>query len=338
MGDPIHWLEDVQQAPGRLPRRTPKLTSLLSREDGRRVESLSDWLVRREAIRRWWSDFLGPLEVGRGAPPVFEILEEDRLAGVVRQHIRYAVEPDEPVEAYLLKPLAVAAPCPGLIALHSTVAQTIRQPAGLEGEPEKAFGLWAAQRGWVAICPRCYLWSGRPVNRYRRHWRRFALRHPRAKGMAKMLHDAQVALDLLETLPEVDPRRLGAIGHSLGAKEVLYLAALDERVRAAVSSEGGIGLRFSNWHAPWYLGRSIRRRGFAHDHHELLALVAPRAFLLVGGDSADGARSWPYLESVLPIYRLYGNHLPVGLLNHERGHLVPSEALVRAGQWLNAFL
>jgi hypothetical protein len=40
------------------------------------------------------------------------------------------------------------------------------------------------------------------------------------------------------------PDRVFAIGHSLGAKEVLYLAGFDERIRAAVSSEGGIGQLF----------------------------------------------------------------------------------------------
>jgi dienelactone hydrolase len=77
--------------------------------------------------------------------------------------------------------------------------------------------------------------------------------------MAKMLHDAQVALDVLARDPHVDAQRLGAVGHSLGAKQTLYLAALDERVKAAVSSEGGVGRQFSNWSASWYLGRRSLR-------------------------------------------------------------------------------
>ena len=78
-----------------------------------------------------------------------------------------------------------------------------------------------------------------------------------------MLYDASRAVDLLVAIEDVDPHRIGAIGHSLGAKEVLYLAAFDERVRAVVSSEGGIGLSYSNWDAPWYLGEAIQRPGSA---------------------------------------------------------------------------
>ena len=186
----------------------------------------------------------------------------------------------------------------------------------------------------MAICPRCFLWSQDLSIPYQQHVRQFQTRHPGCRGLAKMLYDARVAVDILAGLPEVDPQRLGAMGHSLGAKEVLYLAALDERIRAAVSSEGGIGTRFSNWDAPWYLGEAIRPSTFDHEHHELLALVAPRAFLLIGGESADGDRSWPFIEAALPVYRLYEGTPRVGLLNHRQGHNVPPQAEQRIEEWL----
>ena len=46
--------------------------------------------------------------------------------------------------------------------------------------------------------------------------------------------DGFVAVDILAAHPEVDVERLGAVGHSLGAKEVLYQAAFDERIKVAV--------------------------------------------------------------------------------------------------------
>ena len=147
-----------------------------------------------------------------------------------------------------------------------------------------------------------------------------------------------VALDILAGRPEVDPERIGAVGHSLGAKEVLYLAALDGRVRATVSSEGGVGITFSNWDAPWYLGSQVREKGFAHEQHELLALVAPRPFLLVGGDSADGVASWPFVDAAMPVYRLYGGTPRLGLFNHRQGHSVPPAAEQRIYEWLETYL
>ena len=251
--------------------------------------------------------------------------------------VRDEAEPGLPVEASLLKPARAERPCPGVVVLHSTVEHTIRQPAGVEGLPEKAFALKLARRGCVAFCPKNFLWTGDAKIGYQQQAQRLRDRHPGSKGMAKMLFDAMVAVDVLVGLPEVDPERLGAVGHSLGAKEVLYLAAFDQRIRAAVSSEGGIGTRFSNWDAPWYLGEAIRGDDFQHEHHELLAMVAPRAFLLLGGDQADGAHSWPFVEAVLPVYRLYGTVPRVGLFNHHKGHSVPPEAQQHIDQWFDAY-
>ncbi|MGL5094928.1 MAG: alpha/beta hydrolase family protein, partial [Planctomycetia bacterium] len=151
---------------------------------------------------------------------------------------------------------------------------------------------------------------------------------------------ARRGLDVLAATPEVDADRLGAVGHSLGAKEVLYLAALDDRVRATVFSEGGVGVTFSNWNAPWYLGLDLDPR--RTDHNDLLPLVAPRAFLLLAGEdgtgAADGDRSWPYLDAALPIYALYDGRPRIGLLNHREGHSVSEASERRIYEWLDAYL
>jgi hypothetical protein len=152
-----------------------------------------------------------------------------------------------------------------------------------------------------------------------------------------MLWDAQRAVDMLTALPQVDATRLGVIGNSLGAKEALYLAAFDERIKAGVFSEGGIGVTFSNWDASWYLGPTVLKPP-RRDHHELLALIAPRPFLVVGGESADGDRSWPYVLSAAEVYDLFGQPRRLGLYNHRQGHAVPPEALRRMLGWLSAYL
>jgi dienelactone hydrolase len=302
------------------------------------ITTAEAWHHRRGELLATWSRFLGTIP-RQGKAPDYRILEEDR-SDVVRQLIRYEAEPGLPVEAYLLRPKqgGKLQPGPGVVVLHSTQDETIRQPAGLAGKAELHLGLHFARQGYVAICPRCFLWQyGGPGHLAEAvDW--LERRHPGVRGMAKMLFDAVRAVDLLASLPEVDPRRIGAIGHSLGGKEVLYLAAFDARVRATVSSEGGIGVTYSNWDAPWYLGEEIGRPGFPLDHGQVLALVAPRAFLLVGGDSADGDASWPYIEAALPVWTLTGAPSAIGLLNHHGGHAFPPLALERSTQWLDWFL
>ena len=336
----VAWLGEVQQPPATIPADAPKLTDLLIDDQGRRVSTLEAWKSRREQIRRWWLEFLGPMPAERKTPPSLTVLEEDRQEGVIRQLVHYEVEPGISTEAYLLKPAKQIGKAPGIAVFHSTVNYTIRQPAGLEGPPEKFFGLRYAKQRCACFCPRNFLWPQITNERIATgtELKKLADRAPQSKGMAKMIYDALVAVDILTSLPEVDPQRIGSVGHSLGAKETLYLAAFDERVKATVSSEGGVGTRFSNWEAPWYLGPTIKEPSFTHEHHELLALAAPRPFLLVGGNSADGDRGWPFIAAALPVFELYGKPARLGQFNHGKGHAVPPEAEERIEEWLMNYL
>lgn len=336
----VPWLQEIQTPPDRLPAEAPRLSDLLTAEDGRRITTVEAWQERRKELEKWWLDFLGPMPALRNAdkPPKLTVVEEDEPEGLVRQLVRYEIEPGLETEAYLLRPGKASARMPGVVVFHSTVDHSIHQPAGVEGAPEKAFGLSLARKGCVTFCPRNFLWpeTGRIVAQ--QETERFLKRAPRSKGMAKMLFDALVASDILAAQPDVDPEILGAVGHSLGAKEVLYLAAFDERIKCTVSSEGGVGTRFSNWDAPWYLGPSIKEPSFTHEHHELLALAAPRPFLLVGGNSADGDQGWPFIEAALPVYELFGKPARFGQFNHGKGHAVPPEAEKRIEGWMATYL
>jgi dienelactone hydrolase len=336
----VPWLAEVQQRPTNVPQDLPKLSDLLQNADGSRIATLDAWKSRRDELRRWWLDFLGPMPAERRAAPKLTLLEEDRPDGVIRQLVRYEIEPGIMTEAYLLKPANVSGKAPGIAVFHSTQNYTIRQPAGLEGPPEKFFGLRYAKRGCVCFCPRNFLWPQISAERIgtSEEVKKLRDRAPQSKGMAKMLYDSLVAVDILASLPEVDASRIGSVGHSLGAKETLYLAAFDERVKATVSSEGGVGTKFSNWEAPWYLGPSIKEPSFTHEHHELLALAAPRPFLLVAGNSADGDRGWPFIAAALPVYELHGKPARLGQFNHAKGHAVPPEAEERIEDWLMTYL
>ncbi len=333
----VPWLDEVQRLPENLPADAPRLAPLLVDAQDRPIADLAGWLRKRPTLRQAWLDFLKPLRIEREGPPVLEVLEEDRPEGVSRQLVRYEAEPGVPTEAYLLRPAGAGARRPGAVVFHPTVTASIREPAGVEGRANMAIGLNLARRGWVAFCPRNFLWRDNRNLDIRSELPRFRARHPNATGMAKMLFDAITAVDILARLPDVDPGRLGAVGHSLGAKEVLYLAAFDERIRVSVSSEGGVGTRFSNWNDPWYLGEAITKPEFTREHHVLMALVAPRAFLLLGGDSADGEKSWPFVGAVLPVYRLFGTPARVGLFNHKKGHSLPPEAEQRLYEWFEAY-
>jgi hypothetical protein len=123
------------------------------------------------------------------------------------------------------------------------------------------------------------------------------------------------------------------MGHSLGGKMAFYTGALDERIKAIVASDFGIGWRFTNWDDPWYLGRQIHSEGFRLAHHQLLALHAPRSFFLIGGQF-DHRASWQYLLEAQKVYRLYGREDAIGFFDHHSGHSPTQESLLIAYRWL----
>lgn len=333
---PPDWLRELQTPPAKLPEAAAMLRPLLLDESGQAIDNLAAWQKQREVLRARWQKFLGSLSPKRERVPELSVIEEDKVGDVIRQRVRYEVEPGLVTEAYLLRPAKEhTTQRPGVVVFHSTVEHSIHQPAGTKGEPAKAFGLQLARQGYVTFCPRNYLWPDNDHLAAKAEAERFLAREPRCLGMTKMLYDAQVALDILAAQPDVDSQRLAAVGHSLGAKEVLYLAAFDERVKSTISSEGGIGIRFSNWHDAWYLGPKVKEPGFALEHHELLSLIAPRAFLLIGGDSADGAQSWPFIAAATSVYKLYDAAAAArcGLWNHRQGHSVPEEMVRRVSEW-----
>lgn len=313
-----------------------QLRPLLVDEGGLPITSAPAWMKRRDAVRAEWQAFLGEFPKERVALKV-EVLATETLPEFTRQHVKYQIEEGVFTDAYVLIPKNATGKLPGVVVFHQTEKTHAKQAAGLDASvPELMQGVQLVKRGYVVVCPRCFVFDEGAS--YAEWARRLQQSHPTWKGMARMTWDGIRAADYLESLPLVDRERIGCLGHSLGAKEVLYAAAFDERFKVAVFSEGGIGLTFSNWDAPWYLGPLGRPATFNHEHHELLALIAPRPFLLLAGDSADSDQSAVFIDAARPVYDLLGARDNVRLLNHRQGHRYPAEAQTAAEELLDRHL
>ena len=313
-----------------------QLRPLLVDECGAAITSAPAWMQRRDAVRAEWQAFLGEFPKER-APLKVEVQATETLAEFTRQHVKYQVEEGVFTDAYVLTPKNATGKLPGVVVFHQTVKTQAQQAAGVDASvPELMHGVQLVKRGYLVVCPRCFIFDDGAG--YAEWVKRLQQRHPAWTGMARMTWDGIRAADYLESLPLVDHERISCLGHSLGAKEALYAAAFDERFKVAVFSEGGIGLTFSNWDAPWYLGPRSRPPAFTHEHHELLALIAPRPFLLLAGDSADSNQSAAFIEAARPVYELLGARDNVRLLNHHQGHRYPAEAQAAAEELLDRHL
>jgi dienelactone hydrolase len=183
------------------------------------------------------------------------------------------------------------------------------EPAGLAGNPEQHYGLELCQRGYVVLCPDHLCFEDRRPDAAQRAanpmidgpgYERFAFTQRIAEGsclQTTYIHDMTVALDVLAGLSDVNPERLGAIGHSLGGQEALWLSWYDPRVRAAVSSCGFGQLRTIirdqiNHNLAMYVPGLLA----LGDLELIIAGVAPRAFMLSAGTEdwifpIDGVRA-----------------------------------------------
>jgi len=84
------------------------------------------------------------------------------------------------------------------------------------------------------------LGSGERMYPGRRHFDNepFYEKHPRWSGTGKDLWDMGRALDVMESMPEVDRVRIGSIGPLPGRRHHLLPHAVDARVRVGVSNCG----------------------------------------------------------------------------------------------------
>lgn len=309
---------------------------------GGAAPTAESWAQQRAALRETWVKFLGPFPKDPAPLAPHWLGEAEEFPGYTRRKVAYTIEPGVEMDAVLFLPSGAAAnaPVPGIVVFHPTLQAHYAQVAGYDtSQPEKMMGPQLAARGFAVLCPHCFIFD--EAGDYKAMVARMQARHPDWRGLTRMTWDGVRALDYLASLPAVDAKRLGVIGHSLGAKEVLYVAAFDERVKAAVFSEGGIGLAMSNWQDPWYLGAEIRAPEFAREHHELLALIAPRPFLLLAGGGktgADSEQSARFLEAVRPLYRALGAEDRLAFLFHGAGHRYPPEARNVAEEFLVRWL
>lgn len=154
-----------------------------------------------------------------------------------------------------------------------------------------------------------------------------AVRGPDSWGkIAMWAWAASRVMDVLQTLPELDPARMAVIGHSRLGKTALWCSALDERFALTVCNEPGcsgsaitrgkngehihhILSRFGYWFCDNYRRYADREDEMPFDQHFLLACIAPR--LLYNGSAVLDEWSDPDAEfqgclEADPVYRLLG--------------------------------
>jgi dienelactone hydrolase len=247
----------------------------------------------RDRCRARLLALLGPMP--EPVPLDLEVLDRVDCGSYTRESIVFDSEPAMSVPAFLLVPHARREPGPAVLAQHGH-GPGKSEVCGLgDDESRRAFeqhrGDYArrlAERGYVVVAPDLRYFGERADRNPPDHYGcDLNLVHAVAAGanpLAQNLWDLARALDVLEQHPLVDPERIGMVGLSYGGTATLFLAAWDERVRAAVVS-GYFGEWRESHRVPWNLCGSQVLPGMLGEieHVDLGALIAPRPLLVETG-------------------------------------------------------
>jgi dienelactone hydrolase len=298
------------------------------------LHSSRDWRqIRRPELLRLWTAILGKTGPDRSDAKWFGDIRRAVIHETADRGTFVRIALDLPIEKDFLQPHILLLPknqgagrFPAVICWTSTTPDYTA--------PEQWWGRWLVEHGYVVLTSWSFIRHYREGSTYdtgavQKLYDRFGHWLP----MAKMVHDAQREAQYLRSLKQVDGGRIGFMGFSLSAKAALYIAAFAPEFKATVAIDPHIAINGgTNWYAPWYLdwlhpfpeiqtrehtvlsllNPDPGRPGFEHDHHEILALAAPRALLIVGGrgDSEDGGgdsddrQSWGYYNRAEEVYRL----------------------------------
>jgi dienelactone hydrolase len=317
----------------------------------------SEPMLERNNLRASVLTRLGPFPTRVPLRPTFGELTEE--GAYTRARVTYKVESGERVPAWLLTPLGAVPKggWPALLAVHQHANQYDlgkAEPSGLAGDPMYHYGQDLCRRGYVVLCPDLLCFEERRPSSALRSMRRrlegaeyerFEFTKRLLSGsclQTKYLHDLTCAVDLLTTLPSVNPKRLGVIGHSLGGLQALWLTWYDVRITAAVSS-CGFGLLRT-------LVRNRINHGFATyvpgmlnvcDLDMMVAAVAPRAFLLTAGERdslfpIDGVRA--IVAAARCQYAMVGVPEHFEAILFPSGHSFPDEVKAQAYTFLDQWL
>lgn len=224
-----------------------------------------------------------------------ENVEQD---GYRRLRISYTSEEEDVIPAYLLIPEGDG-PFGAILVHHQHASQRHfgkSEVCGLVGNPLQAFGPVLARQGIIVLAPDSVCFEDRRKNRtgteadeaadIAQHFNEMCYRLLRGDTlMRKVLSDSAQGISLLQTLSQVDPERIGILGHSCGGNTVLFHGALDERIRFACSSGAACSYQYKMAND---IGIEMAEAipGFAthFDIPDLVACFAPRPLLILSAE------------------------------------------------------
>lgn len=301
--------------------------SPLQYDDESMVTNKKQWIAKQKSLRNWWMQKLGawpPLIT----TPTLTIQQTNDQGDHLEHKVSFLWTPTETTTGYLLVP-KTRGKKPAVVTVFYEPETAIGR-----GKPNRDFSLQLTKRGFVSLSIGTTEATAAKT---------YAIYSPSidqatVAPLSMLAYAAANAWHVLANYDQVDPERIGIVGHSFGGKWAMFASCLFEEYACAAWSDPGIVFDESrpsvNYWEPWYLGYHPppwRKRGLItpenpayglyrelkeenHDLHLLHALMSPRPFLVSGG-SEDPPSRWEALNHTIRINQLLGVSHHVGMTN-----------------------
>jgi len=299
--------------------------------DGREVKDAEDWGKRRAEILQRWHGMMGEW------PPLFEdqqleIVSSGQRENFTEHKVRFRWLPNEVTDGYLLVPQNANGELPAVVTVYYEPETAVGK-----GKELRDFAYQLAKRGFVALSIGTRATTD--AKTYSLYWP--SIEDAKVEPLSMLAYAAANAFHALANRPEVDPDRIGIVGHSYGGKWAMFASCLYDKFACAAWSDPGIVFNDTrdsvNYWEPWYLGyypRPWRKRGMVtaenpsyglypklrkqgDDLHELHSLMAPRPFLVSGG-AEDTPAQWKALNHTIAVNGLLGHKNRVAMTNRPK--------------------
>lgn len=281
--------------------------------------------------------------------PQARLVRTEHGRGFALEYLELELNGIEPVPALLLIPERRRQPAPGLLYIHSHGGHydlgKEELLSGLDVLP--AYAPVCVEKGLVALAIDSWCFSGRkhhPDGQRGEHdaFKLMLWRGQTLWGM--MLFDEVQALTYLAGRPEVDPKRLGVFGLSMGATKAWWLAALDPRVSLCINLccltdyEELIRTNHLAGHGIYYYVPALLKH---FQTHEICELLVPRPHLSLNGrrDPLTPPKGVERIRDyLLPLYRRYGREENCQIELFDCGHEETPAMRHQVLEWFDRYL
>ena len=281
-----------------------------------------EWETKREQLRQHLIAAMR-LQVDHSLPLDLQITGEVKRDGYIIRKIYFQAAENRCVTGNLYIPDGHG-PFPAVLNLHGHWQQ------GRLAERVQARGHVLALNGYICLCIDAF-GSGERATFHGEFEPHGGPRGGLLSNIGEPLIGIQVAdnmraLDLLCSLPEVDAARLGVTGASGGGNQTMYLTALDDRVKAALSV-CSVGTFESYIGGHNCICETLVDGLHICEEAGVIALIAPRAYAMLNGIDDEYSTFTPRemlrtYRNAREIYRLFeaGDNLQYKILPSKHGY------------------